>query len=155
MTPLPVRLAYWAVNTTADFLEAVMPANHPALCANCGALREFKLRIEDPAVGVTADPSHSNPLGCGDDPVGAPPPDHAPAGSPNVTAAAWITPAVLEVLAEHQPHQFTENGGIWCLDLNHRNHTERGDWDWQDWHEHVAPLISQHVVESLEALTEK
>jgi len=71
-------------------------------------------------------------------PVAAP-----PAG---LTWAQYIEPAICDVLAEHKPYQYNTNGYLWCLSSDgFDNHATRGDWDWQEWREHVAPLIADRI----------
>lgn len=71
--------------------------------------------------------------------------------SPQLNLAQWLEPAIQEILACHIP-ALDVTCEIWCysgLDeqVSHGPYT-----DWGEWREHVAALISEHVVVSLSSL---
>ena len=61
--------------------------------------------------------------------------------------ATWLEPAVMTILASHMPHS-TDWGGFFCEDFEGFTHGDFGDE--QDWREHVAPLITAHIVKAIE-----
>lgn len=63
----------------------------------------------------------------------------SPAGE-RLTWVAWAVPAICEVLAVHVAYDYA--GGVEC---DHRLGGADPFEDWQEWREHVAPLIAEHL----------
>lgn len=78
--------------------------------------------------------------------AGSPP---IPPPGPPTTFVEWAIPAICEILASHEAYMYGGRGNLWCLNLEGHNHAERGDWDWQDWSMHVAPILAAHLESAL------
>lgn len=85
----------------------------------------------------------STPAG-GLDPAAGVPPDPA-AGLPT---PEWLAIAVLEVLSTHTL-QFDGSGDCWCAECS----SVFGDLN--DWYEHIAPDVSEHVLKCIGSYTPK
>jgi hypothetical protein len=58
----------------------------------------------------------------------------------NLTWEGWAVPAIDDVLANHEPK--VNRHGIHCSHID----SNCGDFvDWQDWREHVSPLIAARI----------
>jgi hypothetical protein len=74
------------------------------------------------------------------------PQDDPPAG---LSWVDWAAPAICDVLATHLASQLDSDhvnrikGEVWC----YHGPGQPGEWftDWQDWREHVAPLIAERL----------
>lgn len=58
-----------------------------------------------------------------------------------LTWLGWAVPAILDVLAEHQPRERQSTGDVHCL----HGDSELVCHDYGDWSEHVADLIAERL----------
>lgn len=98
--------------------------------------------------GAEPTPRAAGAVGASGEAVSAPP---APASPRSDDAAAewvgWAVPAISTVLAGHTPIE--AQVGYYCEDYEGFTH---GSWgDYQDWLEHVAPLIAVHIQNAYQA----
>lgn len=63
---------------------------------------------------------------------------------PELPTVEWLTPAVLDILAEHQCEESL--GRIYCFDPLLDDKAAHGPYaDMGEWREHVAPIVADHV----------
>lgn len=152
MTPLDVvRVPLGLFGCVVDKLLAA-PEVRCALAAFADAASP-QVSVADGSAESSPSPT---PRGAAIAPRPAPPPLPV-VGHPNISAAVWLEPAVLTDLTAHTPDRMP-TGEIYCYDEasnpDDESSVAHGPYaDWQEWREHVAPLITKRVVGNLTALT--
>lgn len=120
-----------------------------APAASAGRGESSSPEVSDPPTapsGERGNTTSAGPPAAEDDPAGGDFPP-SPAGSP--TWVDWAVPAICDVLADHRPKTDDPRTGtgIYCYDTGDGHAPGPHGWfdDWQEWREHVAPLIAERL----------
>ena len=112
---------------------------------------DFRIPVKDGLPYTFTDSAVPPPAdGPGGVAAGSPP---IPPPGPPTTFVNWAVPAIATILDEHKPGVRDFSAGVYC--------SEECGWgrgngglsypykDWQDWYEHVSPLIAAHLEKAL------